>query len=149
MDHKCSGFYQLFPHLSLLPLPSLILLLFLHYLLTMGKGSFQHDKDAQKKQHKCCLESGYILRAHEEEDAKWGKYHHNNKTRELHLQNIILFPEWVLSLFTNNLYSQDVLLMLCQCDSNIAANNTSLCMSWIRATRSQISWNKAIMHIIV
>ena len=75
MDHECLGFYQTFPHLPLLPLPSLILLLSLHYSLTMGKGSFQRDEDAQKTWCECCLESGYVLRAHEEEDAKQGKHH--------------------------------------------------------------------------
>ena len=93
MDHERSGFYQPFPHPPLLPLPSLILLLSLHYLLTMGKGSFQRNEDAQKKQRERRLESGYILRAHEEEDAKQGKHHCNNKTRELHCKNVVLFTE--------------------------------------------------------
>lgn len=59
----------------------------------MGKGSFQCDEDAQKKQCECCLESGYILRVHEEEDTKQRKHHHDNKTKELHCQHVVLFTE--------------------------------------------------------
>lgn len=94
-DHGCSGLYQPFPHPPLLQLPSLIPLLSLHYSLTMGKGSFQCDEDAQKKQCECCLESGYILRVHEEEDTKQRRHHHDNKTKELHCQHVVLFTEWV------------------------------------------------------
>lgn len=59
----------------------------------MGKGSFQRDEDAQKKWHERRLESGYISRAHEEEDAKRGKHHCDNKTKELHCQHVYLFTE--------------------------------------------------------
>ena len=59
----------------------------------MGKGSFERDEDARKKRRERRLESGYIPRAHEEEDAKRGKHHRDDETRELHCKNVALFTE--------------------------------------------------------
>ena len=51
--------------------------------LTMAKRSFGCEEDAQKKQRELCLESGYILRAYEEEDTEWGKHNCIAKTKEV------------------------------------------------------------------
>lgn len=74
---------------------SFIPLLSLYYSLTMGRRSFWRGEDARKKWHECCLESGYISRAHEE-DTKQGEYNRVNQTKELHHQHVVLFTEWVL-----------------------------------------------------
>lgn len=68
-----------FPHFGLVNPASAIIafyfiLLFLRYLLTMGKRFFWCGEDAQEKWCEHCLESGYISRAHEEEGTKWGEY---------------------------------------------------------------------------
>ena len=62
----------------------------------MGRRSFWYGKDAQKKRRERRLESGYISRAHEEEDAKKGEYDRVDETKKLQHQHVILFTEWVL-----------------------------------------------------
>lgn len=62
----------------------------------MGRRSFWHGKDAQKKRRERRLESGYISRAHEEEDAKKGEYDRVDETKKLQHQHVVLFTEWVL-----------------------------------------------------
>ncbi|ODM23623.1 hypothetical protein SI65_01212 [Aspergillus cristatus] len=61
----------------------------------MGKRSFWRDEDARKKRCERRLESGYISRAYEEEDAKRGKHDRVNETKELQCQYVVLFTEFL------------------------------------------------------
>ena len=59
----------------------------------MGKISLQRDEDARKKRRERRLESGYLARAYEEEDAKRGKHCREDETKERQHRNVVLFRE--------------------------------------------------------
>ena len=59
----------------------------------MGRGSFWCGEDARKKRRERRLASGYISRAHQEEDSIRGKNNRLDETQRLQREAVTLYTE--------------------------------------------------------
>ncbi|KAL2802048.1 hypothetical protein BJX63DRAFT_426349 [Aspergillus granulosus] len=62
----------------------------------MGRRSFWCEEDARKKRRERRLASGYISRAHEEEDSTRGKSNRLDETKNLQRQRVTLYTEYLV-----------------------------------------------------
>ena len=61
--------------------------------MTVARGSFWCGEDARKKRRERRLASGYISRAHQEEDSIRGKNDRLSETKDLQRQCVTLYTE--------------------------------------------------------